>query len=107
MRAVALKDFPYAPDGVQIVQIAEGQEFDCDPGSAPGMAEAGMIEILEGETVDGGKGNPEPGNGNPGGSGDNSKGGDGNPAPESVAAAEATEAAEAPQHPKAARKPRA
>ena len=93
MRAVALKDFPYAPDGVQIVQIAEGQEFDCDPGSAPGMAEAGMIEILEGETVDGGKGNPEPGNGNP--------------APDPEAAAKATEAAEAPQHPKAARKPRA
>ena len=93
MRAVALKDFPYAPDGVQIVQIAEGQEFDCDPGSAPGMAEAGMIEILEGETVDGGNGNPEPGNGNP--------------APDPEAAAKATEAAEAPQHPKAARKPRA
>ena len=93
MRAVALKDFPYAPDGVQIVQIAEGQEFDCDPGSAPGMAEAGMIEILEGETVDGGNGTPEPGNGNP--------------APDPEAAAKATEAAEAPQHPKAARKPRA
>ena len=93
MRAVALKDFPYAPDGVQIVQIAEGQEFDCDPGSAPGMAEAGMIEILDGETVDGGNGNPEPGNGNP--------------APDPEAAAKATEAAEAPQHPKAARKPRA
>lgn len=94
MRAVALKDFPYAVDGIQIVQIADGQEFDCDPGSAPGMAEAGMIEIL----VEGADATGEGGDAT-------GEGGDATPDP--VAAAKAAEEAAAPKHPKAARKPAA
>lgn len=116
MRAVALKDFPYAVDGVQIVQIAAGQEFDCDPGSAPGMAEAGMIEIPveggpatgkgENDNPDGQDGNPEGPDGEPDGVGtETAQGEDGTPDP--VAAAKAAEEAAAPRHPKAARKPAA
>ncbi len=101
MRAVALKDFPYAVDGVQIVQIAAGQEFDCDPGSAPGMAEAGMIEI----PVEGGPATGTGENDNPDGQDGNSEGGDGPPDP--AAAAKTAEEAAAPRHPKAARKPAA
>lgn len=43
MKVRALKPFPYSADGIRIRQIAEGEEFDCDPGSVPGLKAEGYV----------------------------------------------------------------
>ncbi len=45
-RARVLKPFPFSPDHIAIVHLAEGQEFDCPPEIVAGLEDARLIERI-------------------------------------------------------------
>lgn len=85
-KMIALRDFLYSPDGFRVVEIKEGETFDCRDDVEEGLLVCGAIEHLEEHADDAGAEPLEPED----------------EQPEEPAAATPIEAASAPEAPLAA-----